>query len=115
MNFGDWILMIMSFFFPPFTVAIKTGCTYNLCLSLLLTLLFYFPGLIYSWYIIITHPTITRDIRKPHPPPPIRATRPPVSNYYYDPNPNLNPNLNCGNPHYVENSWEKFKRIWNSL
>jgi len=45
---SDIILIIISFFFPPLTVILKSGCGTDLCINLLLTILFFFLGTIHA-------------------------------------------------------------------
>lgn len=48
------LLSILAFFFPPLPVAILHGVSEKLAISVLLTLLAYFPGLIYSLWVVLS-------------------------------------------------------------
>src|SRR5207237_640566 len=69
----DLILLLLAFVFPPLGIIFKVGLHNELVICSLLTLLGYFPGVIYAWWIII---------RRPGPP------------YYYIPH---SENVNGGN------------------
>eukprot|EP00080_Pristionchus_pacificus_P005009 PDM65029.1 hypothetical protein PRIPAC_53285 [Pristionchus pacificus] len=55
---GKVCLCILAVFFPPIAVAIHTGCGAEACLNWLFTFLFWIPGVIHAWVVIL---------RKPHP------------------------------------------------
>ena len=48
------LLIIIAILLPPLAMAIYDGITTRFWLSLLLTLLFYVPGLIYTLYVILS-------------------------------------------------------------
>ena len=48
--------LIMAIFLPPIGVLMHNGCGTDLVISILLTLLGYIPGIIWSVYVIITRP-----------------------------------------------------------
>lgn len=48
------LLSVLAFFFPPLPVAILHGFSEKLAISVLLTLLAYFPGLIYSLWVVLS-------------------------------------------------------------
>lgn len=58
MNHGsyDIVLLLLAFFFPPLGLLFKVGLHNELVICALLTLLGYFPGVIYAWWIIIRRP-----------------------------------------------------------
>ena len=43
---------IIAFFCPPLAVLIMDGCGADFCINLLLTLLFFIPGLIHAFFVI---------------------------------------------------------------
>lgn len=45
--------LVVAIFLPPLGVAIMDGCTCNVCLNILLTLLFYIPGLVHAIIVIV--------------------------------------------------------------
>jgi len=47
------LLIVLTVLLPPLGVAIHSGLSSPFWISLVLTLLFYLPGLIYSLYIIL--------------------------------------------------------------
>ncbi|MEM8528353.1 MAG: YqaE/Pmp3 family membrane protein [Bacteroidota bacterium] len=47
------ISIIVTVFLPPLGVAMHEGITSRFWISLVLTLLFFIPGLIYSLYVIL--------------------------------------------------------------
>lgn len=52
----DLFLVILAIFFPPLPVWIRRGvCSSELLILIALCILGYFPGLLYSWYIISEH------------------------------------------------------------
>ena len=50
------ISLIMAIFLPPIGVLMHNGISKDLIISILLTLLGYIPGIIWSVYVIITRP-----------------------------------------------------------
>ena len=46
------ILYVLAFFLPPLPVFIKTGCSGNFLLNLLLTLIAWFPGIIHAIWVV---------------------------------------------------------------
>jgi uncharacterized membrane protein YqaE (UPF0057 family) len=50
MTFTEIILVII---FPPLPIALREGVTKTFWINLILTLLFYIPGLIHSLYILL--------------------------------------------------------------
>ncbi|CAB4384320.1 UPF0057-domain-containing protein [Rhizophagus irregularis] len=50
------LAIIMAFFCPPLGVFMKRGCcNLDLCLSILLTILGWLPGVFHAFYIIYKH------------------------------------------------------------
>ena len=47
------LLIIVAILLPPLAVFMQQGLTQPFWISLVLTLLFYLPGLIYSLYIVL--------------------------------------------------------------
>ncbi|GMR33366.1 hypothetical protein PMAYCL1PPCAC_03561 [Pristionchus mayeri] len=47
-------LLILAIFWPPLAVGLWVGCTGAFWLNWLLTIFFYFPGLIHAWIVICT-------------------------------------------------------------
>lgn len=47
------LLVILNFLCPPLAVALKAGLGEEFIICLVLTLLAYFPGLIYGFYILL--------------------------------------------------------------
>ena len=43
---------LVAIWLPPIGVAVVEGCTWEVCLNVYLTLLFYFPGLIHAYIVI---------------------------------------------------------------
>ncbi|GMT03210.1 hypothetical protein PENTCL1PPCAC_25384, partial [Pristionchus entomophagus] len=50
---GKCCLCFLALFFPPLAVGIHMGCNSDFCLNWCLTFLFYFPGVIHAWYVIL--------------------------------------------------------------
>lgn len=50
------LLVLMAFILPPLPVALLCGLSERFWLSVVLTLLAWVPGLIYSIYVIFTEP-----------------------------------------------------------
>jgi uncharacterized membrane protein YqaE (UPF0057 family) len=53
-NFMDIIRVIFSVIIPPVGVFLKRGLGLSFLLSILLTILGYFPGLIYALYVVLS-------------------------------------------------------------
>ena len=51
---GDPIKLIAAFFIPPLGVFLEVGLSGAFWLNVLLTLLFWLPGMIHAFYIILT-------------------------------------------------------------
>ena len=51
---GDPIKLIAAFFLPPLGVFFEVGLSGAFWLNILLTLLFWVPGMIHAFYIILT-------------------------------------------------------------
>jgi len=49
---SDVILIIVTILFPPAAAAIVTGCSCDLLINILLTMLGYFPGHIHAFWLI---------------------------------------------------------------
>jgi len=49
----DAILLVIAFFLPPLAAFLKEGCGHEFWISLLLTIIGWLPGVIYTWYIIL--------------------------------------------------------------
>jgi len=45
-------LIIIAFFLPPLAVLLDRGCTCDLCINILLTLLGWLPGVVHAIYLI---------------------------------------------------------------
>jgi uncharacterized membrane protein YqaE (UPF0057 family) len=52
-NFMDIARVIFSVIIPPVGVFLKRGLSWSFVLSILLTILGYFPGLIYALYVVL--------------------------------------------------------------
>jgi len=50
----DTILIIIAFFLPPLAAFFKVGIRHEFWISLLLTILGWIPGVIYTWWIILS-------------------------------------------------------------
>lgn len=48
------IFFVLAILIPPAAVYMKKGAGKNFALNLLLTFLFFFPGLVHALYIVIT-------------------------------------------------------------
>lgn len=55
-NATDVMLLILAFFLPPLAVFFKRGCSADLLINILLTILGYLPGMVHAWYLIIKYP-----------------------------------------------------------
>lgn len=51
---GNVLLVILAILLPPLAVFLKKGIGGAFWLNLILTLIFYFPGLIHALYVIFT-------------------------------------------------------------
>jgi uncharacterized membrane protein YqaE (UPF0057 family) len=49
---SDVLIIIVAIVFPPAAVAIMTGCSGDLLINIVLTLLGYFPGHIHAFWLI---------------------------------------------------------------
>lgn len=49
------LLCVLAFIFPPLPVAMLKGVSDKLAISVLLTLLAYFPGVVYALWVVMTH------------------------------------------------------------
>lgn len=58
----DIALFIVSFFFPPAAVAIKTGCSVDLLINICLCVLGAVPGIIHAFYIVHKYNENQEDI-----------------------------------------------------
>ncbi|GES96676.1 plasma membrane proteolipid 3 [Rhizophagus clarus] len=47
--------LIFAFLFPPLGVFMKRGCSVDLCISILFTILGWLPGIIHAFYVIYKH------------------------------------------------------------
>ncbi|GAB7345617.1 hypothetical protein MBLNU457_3914t1 [Dothideomycetes sp. NU457] len=56
---GGACLGLIALFFPPFPVLVRTGCSVDFLISIILTFLGWLPGVIYAWYIILAYPSGT--------------------------------------------------------
>lgn len=52
---GDICKFIAAVFLPPLGVFLEVGCTKDLLINILLTLLIWIPGVIHAIYIIVKH------------------------------------------------------------
>ncbi|GAA94547.1 uncharacterized protein L969DRAFT_43880 [Mixia osmundae IAM 14324] len=52
---SDILLILLAILFPPAAVAVLTGCSCDVLINVLLTLLGYIPGHIHAFYIIFKH------------------------------------------------------------
>jgi uncharacterized membrane protein YqaE (UPF0057 family) len=50
----DPIKLLLAFFIPPVGVAMEVGLGTQFWINLILTLLFWFPGMLHAFYIILT-------------------------------------------------------------
>jgi len=50
---NTFLLIVLTIIFPPLGVAIDVGLSSPFWISLVLTLLFYLPGLIYGLWVIL--------------------------------------------------------------
>ncbi len=48
------LLVIIAILIPPLAVGLKEGIGFPLILNIILTLLFYLPGLLHALYVILT-------------------------------------------------------------
>ncbi|GMT10098.1 hypothetical protein PFISCL1PPCAC_1395, partial [Pristionchus fissidentatus] len=48
------ILLIFATVCPPLAVLLYDGCHSDLCINLILTLVFFVPGVLHAWYVILT-------------------------------------------------------------
>jgi uncharacterized membrane protein YqaE (UPF0057 family) len=57
MSFGSVVatilLLILAIFIPPVPVLIRTGCSWQLLLNVVLTIFIWLPGVIHAWYIVL--------------------------------------------------------------
>ncbi|KAK9481257.1 hypothetical protein V1514DRAFT_323367 [Lipomyces japonicus] len=49
--FADFLLVLITFIFPPLGVSIISGCSVDLLINFALTALGYFPGHIHAFYL----------------------------------------------------------------
>lgn len=56
MHARDWFLVLMAVIFPPIPVAVKRGWSWDLALNILITLIFFVPGIIHALYVISKYP-----------------------------------------------------------
>ncbi|RIB24757.1 plasma membrane proteolipid Pmp3 [Gigaspora rosea] len=54
-TFSDIFKVLFALILPPLGVFLEVGCTKDLLINILLTLLGYIPGIIHAFYIIIKH------------------------------------------------------------
>ncbi|GAB7345616.1 hypothetical protein MBLNU457_3914t2 [Dothideomycetes sp. NU457] len=73
---GGACLGLIALFFPPFPVLVRTGCSVDFLISIILTFLGWLPGVIYAWYIILAYPSGT--YRREH------RRQPTTRDYDYD-------------------------------
>ncbi|KAM0751441.1 hypothetical protein T439DRAFT_380405 [Meredithblackwellia eburnea MCA 4105] len=52
MRSSDIILGIVAIFFPPVSVAMLTGCSFDLLINIALTILGFIPGHIHAFYLL---------------------------------------------------------------
>ncbi|PWN36266.1 UPF0057-domain-containing protein [Meira miltonrushii] len=57
---SDVLLYFLAIFLPPVPVFIKTGCSANFWINILLCFLAWLPGVIHAWYIISKYETPAR-------------------------------------------------------
>lgn len=55
----DLILLVLSFFLPPLGVFFKAGLHSEFWISILLTILGHIPGVLYSWWVILSKRNIS--------------------------------------------------------
>ncbi|KAI9485752.1 MAG: hypothetical protein EXX96DRAFT_546360 [Benjaminiella poitrasii] len=58
----DIALFIIAFFFPPASVAVKTGCSVDLLINICLCALGAIPGIIHGFYIVHKYNDSVEDI-----------------------------------------------------
>lgn len=56
MHARDWFMVFLAILLPPLPVAVKTGCSCDLLINILLCVLGFLPGMIHAFYIIAKHP-----------------------------------------------------------
>lgn len=56
------LALLLSFLCPPLAVLLVDGCEGSLCVNICLTLFFFFPGLIHSWFVICSKPPQVQTI-----------------------------------------------------
>jgi len=54
------ILIIVAIFVPPVAVFLMSGLGRDFWINLILTLLFWVPGVIHAIYLVVTRPTAVR-------------------------------------------------------
>jgi len=54
---------VLSFLLPPLAVAVHTGVSLDLAISVVLWLFLWFPGIIYSLYVVFTKPPSNAQYR----------------------------------------------------
>ncbi|ORX78936.1 UPF0057-domain-containing protein [Anaeromyces robustus] len=55
LSVSDIISIIFSFIFPPISVLLLKGCGKDFCISMMLTIFFFFGGTIHALYLIFTN------------------------------------------------------------
>ncbi len=54
LNEQKLLLIIIAILLPPLAVGLKTGISVHLLLNIVLTLLFYLPGLLHALYVVLS-------------------------------------------------------------
>ena len=60
---GDVCLYILAIFIPPLAVLVKRGCGADVLINILLTLLWWLPGVIHAWWVISKHEKRARVVQ----------------------------------------------------
>ncbi|CAG8441718.1 3000_t:CDS:2 [Acaulospora morrowiae] len=58
---STFLLILLSFFCPPFGILALRGCDSQLCINILLTVCGYLPGLVHAIYLITRPPKLSND------------------------------------------------------
>jgi uncharacterized membrane protein YqaE (UPF0057 family) len=53
---ADILLLVLAIFLPPLVAFLKRGCGSQLLLNILLDFLWWVPGVIHAWYLVIATP-----------------------------------------------------------
>ena len=67
---NDLALICIAVIFPPVAVAIQRGCTGDVLINILLTLLFHWPGVVHAMYLIVKDRDNEEEWNRLYPQPP---------------------------------------------